>query len=146
MLERQQFVDVARSWIGVKYQHQGRTRKGVDCIGLILGVSSELGVQLIAPDNYAPSPASNLVLKYADAQGVTIENKKLELGRIAVLWGIDSNEAQHFAVVGEYNGRQTMIHAFSRQGKVIEHSWDTFWLKRLMKVYELPGTVPLETA
>jgi hypothetical protein len=40
-----------RSWLGSKYHHQGRLKKsaagagGVDCIGLIIGVIDELGLQ-----------------------------------------------------------------------------------------------------
>ena len=31
---REMVVAEARTWIGVKWRHQGRTREGVDCIGL----------------------------------------------------------------------------------------------------------------
>lgn len=145
MIDRQHIVNTARGWLDVRYRHQGRTKeKGVDCVGLIIGVGAELGLQLIAPDYYAESPSSNLVLRYADNQLVPIENKRLALGRVAILWGFDRNEAQHLAIVGEHAGRQTMIHSFSKAGKVLEHSWDAFWMKRLVRVYEFPGTAPME--
>jgi cell wall-associated NlpC family hydrolase len=145
-MERADIVKVARSYVGTPYKHQGRSRKGIDCIGLVICVAQEFGVQLIAPNDYAPSPSSNLVLKHADTQGIIIPDKKIALGRIVVMWGMTSQEAQHFAVVGDMNGRFTMIHAFSKRGMVVEHSWDNFWIRRIMKVYELPGTAPLENA
>ncbi|WP_113155960.1 C40 family peptidase [Nitratireductor sp. OM-1] len=145
MLERKRIVDMARGWLGVRYRHQGRSKeRGVDCVGLILGVGAELDLQLIAPQFYAESPSSNLVLRYADQQLNPIESRELALGRVAILWGFDRNEAQHLAIVGEHAGRLTMIHSFSKAGKVLEHSWDSFWMKRLVRVYEFPGTAPLE--
>lgn len=145
MIEREAIVAAARSWIGTPYRHQGRTKmKGVDCVGLVLGVGQDLGLQFTVPEHYAESPSSNLVLRHADQQLVSIHNKVLAPGRIAILWGFDRNEAQHLAIVGEYAGRFTMIHSFSKAGKVLEHSWDAFWEKRLVRVYEFPGTAPLE--
>jgi cell wall-associated NlpC family hydrolase len=145
MLERQQIVDTARAWVGTPFRHQGRTReKGVDCIGLVIGVAAELGVQLTAPADYSESPASNLVISYSDQQAIPVPGNGLRPGAVAVLWGWNRNEAQHFAFIGSHAGRPTMIHAFSRAGKVVEHGWDSFWLRRLVRVYELPGTAAVE--
>src|SRR5580765_1332200 len=33
--ERQQVIDAARSFIGCPWRHQGRTRRGIDCLGLV---------------------------------------------------------------------------------------------------------------
>lgn len=37
-------VEQARTWIGVPFLHQGRTRIGVDCLGLVIAVGQELGM------------------------------------------------------------------------------------------------------
>ena len=37
-------VAAARGWIGVPYLHQGRSRSGIDCIGLVLQVAREAGI------------------------------------------------------------------------------------------------------
>ena len=43
MMTRQQILDEARSWIDVKFRHQGRDRAfGVDCGGLIIRVCHAL--------------------------------------------------------------------------------------------------------
>lgn len=145
MLSRTHILETTRNWIGTPYRHQGRHKgKFVDCVGLIVGVGEDLGLQLIAPKAYSPSPASNLVLEYADRSLIRIPENELAIGRIAIMWGFDRNEAQHLAVVGEHAGQLTMIHALSRSGKVVEHQWDNFWMKRLVRVYEFPNTEPLE--
>lgn len=54
-VERQQIVETAMSYIGVKYGHQGRTRQCLDCGGLILVVARELGLSDLEELGYAKS-------------------------------------------------------------------------------------------
>ncbi len=35
----QEIEDEARTWLGIKFVHQGRTRFGVDCLGLLIQVA-----------------------------------------------------------------------------------------------------------
>ena len=37
-------IAAARSWLGVPWRHQGRTRQGVHCAGLVVLVGRELGL------------------------------------------------------------------------------------------------------
>ena len=69
-ITEQQIITQARTWLGTKYHHQGRLKKsargagGVDCIGLVIGIIDELGIQdgkgnsLVAADetNYSMYP------------------------------------------------------------------------------------------
>lgn len=55
-VSRQQIVEVARSYCGVKYTHQGRKRNiGLDCGGLILMVARDLGLSELEELGYATS-------------------------------------------------------------------------------------------
>ena len=142
LIARSKIMEVARSWVGIPYLHQGRTRRGIDCIGLIVEVAVGLGVDVpLIPNNYTENPSSNLLVASCEAhlQKAT-DDQKLLPGSIAVLWGFDRGMAQHFAIVGEVAGRPTMIHAFSKRRQVVEHGWDEFWMKRFVRVYEYPGT------
>jgi cell wall-associated NlpC family hydrolase len=38
-------VSAARSWLGVPWRHQGRTRQGVDCAGLVVLVGRKTTTQ-----------------------------------------------------------------------------------------------------
>lgn len=144
LLRRDVIVQTARQWLGTPFRHQGRTRgKWCDCVGLIVSVGHELGMEeLHAPSDYAMSPASNLVLSYAERQLVKLDHKNLQPGQVAIMWGFDRHEAQHLGIIGEYAGRHTLIHAFSRPGKVVEQTFDSFWMKRLVCLLEYPNTEP----
>ncbi len=41
---RDMVVAQARTWLGVKWRHQGRDRSGIDCGGLVVRVGQELGL------------------------------------------------------------------------------------------------------
>jgi cell wall-associated NlpC family hydrolase len=43
-VEPNAIIAAARSWLGVPWRHQGRTRQGVDCAGLVVLVGRGLGL------------------------------------------------------------------------------------------------------
>jgi hypothetical protein len=51
-LLRSQIVAKAKSFIGTPWKHQGRTRRSVDCVGLVVAIADELGV--LPPDLEIP--------------------------------------------------------------------------------------------
>jgi len=62
MITRAQVVEVARTWLGTPFHHQGRVKGvGIDCVGLTIGIAQELGIvsdEVIAslPTNYQARP------------------------------------------------------------------------------------------
>jgi len=59
---RQQVADKARSMLGVRFLHQGRSRLGVDCVGLLYVILSELGYDGICDvEGYRSSPPSRVI-------------------------------------------------------------------------------------
>ena len=42
MVKRKDIIAKARSWIGIEYRFRGRSRQGIDCSGLVVGVAKEL--------------------------------------------------------------------------------------------------------
>jgi NlpC/P60 family putative phage cell wall peptidase len=139
-MRRADIVTEARSWLGTNYRHQGR-RKGhaIDCIGFVWGVARELGYNAEIPSNYMRSPKSQQVLDGCDKWLVRVEREELKPGDVLILWGDERGEAQHFAIVGEVSMRPTMIHAWSKQKKVVEHGITDFWRLRLVAKYEFPN-------
>jgi cell wall-associated NlpC family hydrolase len=51
-LLRSQIVAKAKSFIGTPWKHQGRSRRAVDCVGLVIAIADELGV--LPPDLVIP--------------------------------------------------------------------------------------------
>lgn len=140
-LKRRDIVAEARKWIGAPYRHQGRGRNGIDCVGLLIEVAKGLGHAVDAPHAYSTQPQGWQLLKPCDAQ-LWKPNDQTTLipGDLAVFWGWNEAEPQHFAFIGDHGGAITIIHSFSKYHSVVEQSWNRLWAKKYHCKYVLPGT------
>ena len=131
-------VAEARTWVGVPFRHQGRDRRGVDCLGLPVVVLSALGA--LPPDlpavNYPRTPQQNDLerglLRYCTRLPAVVPG-----ALIAIKW---QKAIAHLAI---YTDTDTLIHAYERQGRtsgVIEHGFRGMWRERLFAgAWALPG-------
>jgi len=145
----QAIVTHARDWIGTRFHHQGRLKKaprhkgGVDCLGLLAGVASELGLRgpdgalLVAKDetDYSHQPDSarlrillSQLLKPIPPQGIIP-------GDVLLLRVDDS--PQHLAIVSDRQDGLGIIHAYAPARAVVEHGLDDFWLERIEAAYRV---------
>src|SRR4051812_11829838 len=104
-------ISEARSWIGTRFHHQGRIKKGgCDCIGLIIGVAEALDIKSkgrsfaeIDNKNYSKNP-DGVSLKLALEEYLTpIPLGSIRPGDILLLK--INKEPQHVAFIGDYGDR-----------------------------------------
>jgi len=134
-------AQAARSWIGTRFHHQGRLKKsynhkgGVDCLGLLIGVSNELNLPYSKYDehNYSHYPDIDKLRKTLSYAMQEIEVKDIISGDILLL-NIDENP-QHLAIVGERSGELTIIHSYAPARSVVEHVIDDWWHIRIVAAY-----------
>jgi cell wall-associated NlpC family hydrolase len=136
MVSSAEVIACARSWVGVPFRHQGRTRDGVDCIGLVVAVAREL--QLLDPGvdrtDYGRLPMSG-ELERAIAQHCTRVAAAEPGALLVVRW---NREPTHVALCAG----ETMIHALGSLGRVVEHGLRGKWPERVSATYRLPGVSP----
>ncbi len=156
----------AKTWLGTRFVHQGRLKKGtagqfdkggVDCLGLLMGVALELGLKsrngnsLINYDNleYSMIP-DGLKLKgslaehlhqvsfWQDASAIAMPVNVLEQINCGdiLLFKLDGNP-QHLAIAGREGESPTIIHAYLEAKKVVINSLAPPWTERLQGVYRL---------
>lgn len=131
-----EFVALVRSWMGVPFRHQGRSREGVDCAGLVICVVREAG--LIPPDwdvnGYSHQPDGSMFKVCGDM----LPEAPPQPGGVFVMRF--AKEPQHMGFFAPYgDGRLSMIHALSDSGKVVEHRLDDIWKRRLVGTFRVPG-------
>ena len=134
----------ARQWLGVPFRHQGRSRKGCDCLGLLIGVAGELGLK--ARDG------RRLVTWDERGYGRLPDEKRLKQALAAALWEIEIREiaagdvvlmevdgrVQHLGMVAPYAADDLgIIHAYAPFGKVVEHRLTKDWEKRIHHVFRI---------
>lgn len=135
---RAQVVAQARTWISTRWQHQGRLKGvGVDCAGLIIGVARELGLADVDFANYSRHPDGSSLRHVC---GMHMRRVPLHLVKQAdVLMLTFTTDPEHLAIVGELEGRRTIIHAYASARKVVENDLDALWLSRIRGAYRMPG-------
>ena len=134
-----EIVAVARTFLGTRYLHQGRSRAGVDCIGLPVCVRAELGLPALDASGYARSSASSEMLDYCKANMIEIQRADLTLGDVLVQM---DGTARHMAIVADcaYGGF-SIIHAWLPSRKVVECRLDDYFMQTVRGCFRFPEVV-----
>lgn len=131
-MTRDQIVEIARSWIGTPYHHQARLKGvGVDCIGLIVGVGRELGLQIEDTTDYARYPDGKTL-------GLELERQfiKTDVPRLGdILLFRVTRLPQHVGICSPIG----LIHAHMGVGRVVETGISKSWRDRMLGAYKFPG-------
>lgn len=140
-MTRDDIVTAARGWRGIPFVHQGRTRAGVDCIGLVLNVAWELGAVPRTYDitGYSRMPDGSL---FSECDRLLTRISKPQIGSILVMRF--DEEPQHIGFFAQYNGHPSVIHALAerpRGGKVVEHRLTADWPSKVVGCFDFPGVV-----
>lgn len=132
-------VSEARTWVGVPWRHQGMTRVGVDCGGLILAVGLGAGVlnegmradpRLKKFASYGREPVGD----FLEACDIFFDqtDEELEPGMVVAMRFM--GHPRHAGIVGSHpSGGLSLIHAY--QKSVVEHILDARWRKRIVARY-----------
>lgn len=121
-------ADAARAYIGTRFRHRGRNKKGLDCAGLVKLAYADCGFD--APDFllYGAEPHRDGLTKHVTAalgEPVLVAPvNHADLLPDDVLVIAFDHEPHHLAIVGSHNyGDQqalTMIHACGWNKRVLE--------------------------
>lgn len=133
MVTADALIAQARTWVGVPFLHQGRTRQGVDCVGLAVAVGLELGLFDASIDrtDYGRLPTGGRLARELAARCKRLA--KPQPG--ALLLMVWNREPVHVALCTG----PTLIHALYTAGRVIEHGFRARWPERVVGSYWMPG-------
>ncbi len=131
-------IDTARGWLDTPFHHQGRLKGvGVDCIGLVVGVARELGIDIYDEAGYGRQPQEGR-LRAALNEHLQ-RTLTLAPGRVVLMqWDVDP---MHVGILANHPaGGLSLIHAYAKSRKVVEHALDDVWQARIAAVYIFPGS------
>lgn len=133
-------LDVAaRRYLGVPFLHQGRDPSvGVDCVGLLHLAVRDCGHHaLLSHDitSYDRNPANGELESRLRVALVPVD--ELSAGCVATFNFF--GQTRHVGIIGSVAGRLTLIHAYGRPNKVIEHGLDDKWRRRISGIYRVGG-------
>lgn len=117
---RSKCIDLARSYIGTPWKHKGRTKNGIDCIGVPYMVGKELGLHDYDDSlDYGRQARNYDFMRALAPLGVRvrdltqIQDADILILRIPIF-------PQHVGMASHIGNRQTMIHASVDARKVVE--------------------------
>lgn len=127
-------VAEARSWIGTKWRHRGRTRFGIDCIGLIVHAVAAGGIQMRDRRDYGREPwKDGLRRELFEHFGEPVMD--MQPGDVALMQWHNQAGPAHVGIVGDYrHGGLSLIHSYSLTS-VCEHGIDDEWRARIVEVF-----------
>jgi cell wall-associated NlpC family hydrolase len=144
---QENWLECARSYVGVPFVHQGRDRTGLDCLGLLLCVGHDIGYlqpkafeTLARIQDYQRYPDVRRLREGLDTWLTPAESSIVQAGDI-ILCRIEGR-AQHLGIVGAYGADDalTLIHAYAPLQKVVEHRLDKRWRERITAIYRWRNT------
>lgn len=121
MPTRREVVDIARSYKGTDFHHQGRLPGvGLDCAGVLICIGRSIGVVPADFDvePYPLPPDGRTMMALCRKYLIPVSRAAMRPGdAVVVIVDSDSGHPQHLGIVGDYwHGGLSMIHAAMRRG------------------------------
>lgn len=127
------FVLGARAQLGVRFRHMGRSSRGVDCAGMVLGALGALGRPFVDVPAYGREP-HNQTLRRMLVENLGEPVTDMRAGDVPLM--AFEGEPSHVGVLADYPyGGLSVIHGYARVRKVVEHRLDETWRARIVEVF-----------
>jgi hypothetical protein len=139
-MTREQVYIEARRWLGVKFHNQGRSERGVDCVGLLAVVAQAFGIEEPALGAYSDWPRSDhFLLRRMGEHLVRVPPSAAKPGLIGAF--TQSKLPGHTGIFSLRHGQVHLIHARIIPRRVVEEPWAAVPMSelRLIALYAYPG-------
>ena len=133
VVSREQIVEEAMSWLGVPYRDLGRTRHGLDCVGLILAVYGSLGLITYEVPTYRRIPDGSFLSHFTKAGFKRIGIADMRSGDAVAFKQLAW--ACHCGIVTP----RGVVHSYSPELMVVEQPLSGRLRDNLIGVYRAPG-------
>lgn len=117
MITKQDIISEARKWAGVPFRHQGRSARGVDCIGLVLVTAYGLKMSDVQVTSYRRNAQGQNFKAMFEEHMDSIPVKDVAISDV-LIFRFGAFDC-HCAIVTNKNPLR-VIHAYQPYGKVME--------------------------
>ncbi len=125
-------VEAARSYLGCPFHHQGRSRAGIDCVGLIVRSGRDAGFTVHDHTVYPRFPKPAELLHHVGRSFAQVENVFLaKPGDVVLFWIKKPKWPQHAGVLTA----EGVVHTWQTVGRVVETPIHDFWADKVHSVW-----------
>ena len=129
------FIAAARGYLGTRFRHQGRSSRGLDCVGLCIVALKATGRPCFDAGAYSREPLrQGLRAALVANLGDPVDKATMRAGDVALLRF--RGEPSHVGIITDYPaGGFAILHTFAQVKKVVEHRMDQAWLDYITEVF-----------
>ena len=133
------FHKEAHSYIGVPFIHRGRTRRGLDCVGLVILAAKDCGYKRYREFAYGREPRSTVLESVLNEHfGEPIDDKPAV--NDVVLMQLKPNAApSHIGIITTHPDGLGIIHAYGSVNRVVYHRLTEKVRSKITGVYRWPA-------
>jgi hypothetical protein len=134
--ERTAFVAAARTFDKVRWRHQGRDARGVDCAGLVIVSLIAVGRNPVDAIGYGKIPYRGMLEELIERNlGDPLPLRQdMREGDVVLLKF--TGEPCHVGIITDYlYGGFSLLHAYASNRCVVEHRFNASWFDNIAEVY-----------
>ncbi|MBX6323088.1 MAG: C40 family peptidase [Rhodospirillaceae bacterium] len=135
MPDKGAIIAAARSWKGVPWRHQGRSRQGVDCVGLVVAVARDLGLHPVDWTAYRRHAADREIVARFRAQLHEVPLAEAQPGDVLLFR--EQAYPCHAAILSVWHGVPHIIHAHASRRQVVEEPYAGDWPARATHAFQM---------
>ncbi len=124
----ERIVTEARGWLGVRWRHQGRSRTGIDCVGLIVEVARALELSEYDSTAYGRRPEGQGFVHHFRDRMTAIAIPEARPGDVLLF--ADHAYPCHCGIRTDLRGAAHLLHAHALRRKVIEEPYAGEWAQK----------------
>lgn len=129
--------EIAMTYLDVPFQHRGRSRRGLDCIGLLVMIARAFGVTVYDQQVYGRDP-TKLLREGLRAHCGPPVNRPFEIDDIPLMRMNPDVEPSHVAIIAPHPYGLGMVHTYGEIGRVAYHRISKRWRQKIVEVYAWP--------
>lgn len=137
---KDRIVEVAKTFQGAEWVHQGRSMTRMDCAGLIVNVGRVLDLlpaDFVDYTNYRRHPDGFRFKQMFEKYAVPINRGQMQNGDILIFG--EGRYGYHCGILFIKNETLYMVHSYYERGKVVIEEITPKWRKVLKNVYRYQG-------
>lgn len=145
MTDRQPY-EIAMTYLGCPFLHMGRSRTGLDCVGLLILTAREWGINPVDNPYYGREPnqennAFDLAHYIERNTGSGPVERDIQVNDILLMRLKQNTAPSHLALAAPHPHGMGMVHTYGEIGKVVFHRINETRMAQIVGVYPWPVKV-----
>lgn len=142
MITHREVFEAALRYKDVPWKHQGRSDKGIDCLGLVVRVAIDLGLpgteNALSIDTRDYSRVTPMGICKELMNGGMLRASKPISGAV-VVFAQGGTYTTHLGILGSGRFELELVHAYAPSRRVVHHVFDDGWRKNARAFFLYPG-------